>query len=60
MKAIVAQFIFETNTFNPAESEIDIFENGGTLLDREPAVRAWSADAPTQLTGSVAELEATC
>lgn len=58
MKAVVAQFIFESNTFNPFAAELEIFTRGGTWLTDEAAVRAWSARVPSQLSASVAVLEA--
>ena len=30
MKAVVAQFIFESNTFNPVPAELELFTRGGT------------------------------
>lgn len=58
MKAIVAQFIFESNTFNPAEAELTLFTEGGAWRVGEPAVRAWAGEAPSQLSGSLDVLEA--
>ena len=48
MRAALAQFIFESNTFNPRAGELDLFTQGGTWLDDEAAVRDWCAraDAP--------------
>lgn len=57
MKAVVAQFIFESNTFNPIAAELELFTRGGTWLTEEAALRAWSARAPSQLSGSLAVLE---
>lgn len=58
MKAVLAQFIFESNTFNPAEAELALFTQGGTWRVGEPAVRAWAGEAPSQLSGSLGALEA--
>lgn len=57
MKAILAQFIFESNTFNPLEAELPLFTEGGAWRVGEPAVRAWAAEAASQLSGSLRELE---
>jgi microcystin degradation protein MlrC len=57
MKAVVAQFIFESNTFNPVPAEQELFTRGGTWLTDEAALRAWSVKAPSQLSGSLAVLE---
>ena len=39
MKAALAQFIFESNTFVPQVAEIDRFKKGGVWLDRPDEVR---------------------
>ena len=57
MKALVAQFIFESNTFNPQEAELEIFTAHGVWAVGEPAVRSWIVETPTQLSGSVEELK---
>ena len=58
MKAALAQFIFESNTFNPQPVELERFTRGGTWLTTEPTVRAWAAQAPSQMSGSLQALEA--
>lgn len=58
MKAAIAQFIFETNTFNPVEAETALFSQGGTWCVGEPAVRRWAQKVPSQLSGSLDILEA--
>jgi microcystin degradation protein MlrC len=58
MKAALAQFIFESNTFNPAEAELKLFQAGGAWRIGEAAVRRWAAEAPSQLSGSLGVLEA--
>jgi len=58
MKAAVAQFIFESNTFNPEPVELELFTHGGTWQTTEPSVRAWAAQAPSQMSGSLRVLEA--
>jgi microcystin degradation protein MlrC len=57
MKAIVAQFIFESNTFNPVEAELTLFTENGAWRVGEAAVRSWVAEAPSQLSGSLSVLE---
>ena len=47
MKAALAQFIFESNTFTPGLAEIDLFRKGGVFLEDEARVRAWAA-GPTR------------
>ena len=58
MKAALAQFIYESNTFNPVAAEMDLFTRGGTWLTEEQAVRGWAAQAPMQMAGSLRVLEA--
>ena len=58
MKAALAQFIFESNTFVPQVAEIDLFKKGGVWLDRPDEVRAWATETDSQLGGSLAVLEA--
>ncbi|MSU46642.1 MAG: M81 family peptidase [Lacunisphaera sp.] len=58
MKAVIAQFLFESNTFNPAEAELALFTQGGTWRAGEPAVRTWSGEAPSRISGSLGVLEA--
>lgn len=58
MKAILAQFIFESNTFNPIAAGMPMFTHGGTWLNGVPEVRRWCTETDSQLTGSLAVLEA--
>ena len=58
MKVALAQFISESNTFNPSEAELELFTQGGIWLTDEPAVRTWCAHADSQLAGSLEVLEA--
>ena len=58
MKATLAQFIFESNTFVPDLAEIDLFKKSGTWLDSETEVRAWAAATDSQMQGSLEVLEA--
>lgn len=57
MKVTLAQFIFESNTFAPQETEIDLFKKGGVWLDNEADVRAWAAETDSQMHGSLGALE---
>lgn len=57
MKAVVVQFLFESNTFNPNEAGLDLFTRGGTWLTDQASVRAWSGRTALQLGGSLAVLE---
>ena len=58
MKAALAQFIYESNTFAPAGVEIDLFQEGGVWLDRPAAVRDWAHTTDGQMRGSLEALEA--
>ena len=58
MKAVLAQFIFESNTFNPEEAGLELFTEGGTWLTDPAAVRRWCAGVDSPLSGSLAALEA--
>jgi microcystin degradation protein MlrC len=58
MKAALAQFIFESNTFAPEPAHIDVFKKGGVWLDTEDDVRAWAAGTDSQMHGSLDVLEA--
>ena len=42
MKAVLAQFIFESNTFNRIEAELSVFTDGGAWRVGETAVRSWT------------------
>ena len=39
MKAALAQFIYEANTFAPEPADVDLFKKGGVWLDAEDEVR---------------------
>lgn len=58
MKVVLAQFIFESNTFNPGEAGIELFTRGGTWLTEAAAIRAWCRGADSQLAGSLDALDA--
>ena len=58
MKAALAQFIFESNTFAPGLAEIDLFRKGGVFLDDEARVRDWAAGTDSQMHGSLEVLAA--
>ena len=57
MKAALAQFLFESNTFAPGLAEIDLFRKGGVFAD-EAQVRAWAAETDSQMHGSLEVLAA--
>ncbi len=57
MKVLLAQFLFESNTFNPVPVERELFAARGTWLTGEAAVRGWCRAADSQLAGSLTELE---
>ena len=58
MKAALAQFLFESNTFAPALAEIDLFKKGGVFLEDEAQVRTWAAETDSQMHGSLEVLAA--
>ena len=58
MKIALAQFIFESNTFNSVPAELELFTQRGTWVVGEPAVRAWCKTADSQMAGSLAVLDA--
>jgi microcystin degradation protein MlrC len=58
MKAALAQFIFESNTFALKPAHLDVFKKGGVWLDTEEDVRAWAAGTDSQMHGSLDVLEA--
>lgn len=58
MEALLAQFIFESNTFHPAEADLDNFQQGGVWLTGEAQVREWMGRVESQLSGSIEILSA--
>ena len=58
MKAALAQFIYEVNTFAAEPAHIDLFKKGGVWLDAEQDVRAWAASTDSQMHGSLNVLAA--
>ena len=58
MKAVVVQFIYETNTFCPKRAGIEVFRDAGTWRVGEAEAREWTARANSQMAASVRTLEA--
>ncbi len=58
MRVGLAQFIYESNTFNPVPAELECFTNQGTWLTDAEDIRQWSGQAETQMSGSLCVLEA--
>ncbi len=58
MKVALAQFIYESNTFNPQEAGLEFFTQNGTWLTEPDAVRAWAQNSDSQMESSIAMLEA--
>jgi microcystin degradation protein MlrC len=58
MKALLAQFIFESNTFNAVIAGLDTFKQGGVWLTGEAEVREWTGRTESQLSGSMEILSA--
>ena len=57
MKAILARFSYEGNTFNPAVNPVgEAFQRNGVWRVGEPAVREWAASCESEFTGSLAYL----
>lgn len=56
VKVALAQFIYESNTFNPTEAGLDFFTQRGTWLIEPEAIRKWSRQSHSQLEGSLAVL----
>lgn len=57
MKVVTAQFIYESNTFNPREAAVELFTRGGTWLTEADDIRRWTRHSDSQLGGSLAVLE---
>jgi len=57
MKAILAQFLYESNTFCPQRPGIEIFKRVRAWCVSEREVRAWAAGGDSQMRGSVDVLE---
>lgn len=58
MKALLAQFSYETNTFAPdGVTAQGLFVDGGVWCVGEKACRRWMAEAPGRMTGSLTVLE---
>ena len=53
MKVALAQFIYESNTFNPVEAGIEFFTEQGTWLTEPEAIRDWAQSSDSQLQGSL-------
>lgn len=58
MKVALAQFIYESNTFNPREADLEYFTQNGSWVTETTAVRQWAKASGSQLEGSLAVLEA--
>lgn len=58
MKVALAQFIYESNTFNPKETETSSFQNHGVWLTEAAEIRAWAQTNRSQLAGSLDVLAA--
>lgn len=57
MKVALAQFIYESNTFNPVEAGLEFFTAQGTWLTDLDAIRDWARDSHSQMEGSLITLE---
>ncbi|MFM1852591.1 MAG: hypothetical protein RIS54_2275 [Verrucomicrobiota bacterium] len=56
MKVALAQFLYETNTFNPREASLEVFTRAGACLTNPAETRAWSAGGDSQLQASLETL----
>src|ERR1043166_6223624 len=57
MKAVLAQFLFEANTFCHDLTGLDNFRESGTWLEGSKAVRRWAPAGHTQMAGSLRVLD---
>lgn len=57
MKIVVAQFLYEANTFSESWGELCLFREGGAWVEGEAAVRGWARGTRSQLRGSLERLE---
>ena len=53
MKVALAQFIYESNTFNPVEAGLEFFTERGSWLTQPDAIRDWAQNSDSQLQGSL-------
>lgn len=58
MKVALAQFIYESNTFNPKETEITAFRSHGVWLTEAAEIREWANSNRSQMSGSLDVLAA--
>ena len=58
MKIALAQFLYESNTFNPHAADLDGFTRHGTWLTEPAAIRTWASHGRSQLQGSLDALAA--
>ena len=56
MKVALAQFIYESNTFNPVEAGLEFFTKQGIWLTESDAIRDWAQSSDSQLRGSLEAL----
>ncbi len=57
MKIVLAQFIFEGNSFSSGRADISDFRDGGILLESEDSIREWTSSSESQMSGSLAVLD---
>lgn len=53
MRVALAQFIYESNTFNPELAELPCFSERGVWLTEQAAIKAWAQGTDTQLQRSM-------
>jgi microcystin degradation protein MlrC len=58
VKAVLAQFLYESNTFNTRAAELENFTAQGIWLTDPAAIRRWASGNPSQLAGSLDALNA--
>lgn len=56
MKVALAQFIYESNTFNSQEADLSYFDPRGIRLTEPAAIREWASSNRSQMSGSLDEL----
>jgi microcystin degradation protein MlrC len=57
MNIVLAQFIFEGNSFSSGRADISDFRDGGILLESEDHIRKWTSSTESQMSGSLEILD---
>ncbi|MBL4575321.1 MAG: M81 family metallopeptidase [Opitutaceae bacterium] len=57
MNILLAQFIFEGNSFSTGRADLSDFREGGIFLEKENEIRLWTNSAESQMSGSLETLD---